>query len=75
MDRAERRHRKQRKIAEAAKKLAIWKLEYQAPKRADNMANCGCWMCSPLGRRTKPVLKRNYNVNDWMAWAKEDDNG
>lgn len=59
MNRAERRHRRQRKIAYAERKLAQWHIAAdKAPYWADNMAKCDCWMCNGEARHTKPKVKR-----------------
>lgn len=59
MNRAERRHRRQRKVAYAMRKLAQWHIAAdKAPYWADNMAKCVCWMCNGEARHTKPEVKR-----------------
>jgi hypothetical protein len=58
--RAERRHRRDRAVAYARRKLLQWG-EAQAAKApwwADNMAKCDCWMCNGEARWTKPAERR-----------------
>jgi len=59
MTRAERRHRRERAVAYARKKLRQWKQEAKAAWWADNMAKCSCDMCTAPHK--KPLPKINLN--------------
>lgn len=62
MTRAERRFRRQRKVARAAKALAVWNIPTdRAAYWADNMAKCGCWMCNGRARWTKPEVDHDWD--------------
>lgn len=72
MNRADRRFRRQRKINRAKKMLRMWGIdEKHAPLWADNMAKCGCWMCSGSARHTRPETEFDDNIDQWVKWAKE----
>jgi hypothetical protein len=71
MDRAERRHRRQRKIEKAKRMLRRWKQDHKAAWWADNMAKCDCWMCNRDARWTKPEVVIDDNIDNWMAWYEE----
>lgn len=59
MTRAERRHRRMRKVAYAARKLRQWGMNWadRASYWADNMAKCNCSMCR-ASKHTKPEPHR-----------------
>jgi len=54
MNRAERRHRRERAVAYAKRKLQQWKIPPdRAPYWADNMAKCSCDMCTAPHKKPK----------------------
>lgn len=66
MTRAERRHRRQVKIAYAAKKLRLWGFDPdRAAWWADNMCKCSCDMCRSGGEhKTEPSLIWDGELDD-----------
>jgi hypothetical protein len=51
MNRADRRFRRQRKIARAIKVMRQWGLDTKmAPYWADNMRKCSCYLCQKSGK-------------------------
>jgi len=68
MDRAERRHRRQRKVEKAKRKLRQWGNDWadRASWWADNMAKCSCHGC------TAPTkVEIDDNIEHWMDWYRE----
>jgi hypothetical protein len=72
MNRAERRHRRWRKVAYAAKRLRQWGKGWheRAAFWADNMAKCDCWMCNRDAKHTKP---EQHRVNPQTYWQELSD--
>lgn len=70
MTRAERRHRRQRKVAYAKRKLRKWGTmwENRASLWADNMAKCSCPMCKVENRHKRPELVIDGDIRNWMEW-------
>ena len=65
LTRAERRHRRERAVAYAKRKLREWGFSpTRAPYWADNMAKCSCDMCTG---HTKPDKTPKINLNEELA--------
>lgn len=65
MNRADRRFRRQRKIARAAKMLRLWGFsESKAGYWADNMAKCSCDMCTAPAKK-EPKFDIYAAAKEW----------